>query len=152
MFAAGDSGGVKTWNQPKPSWRAVPNNTDLQEPGWTPRTLQYPPRHHPVINIIQHQQQQQQQQHRQYPHPVAPPVRHTEEVPAWYGSLRSATDPRLSDRKVCRHFCLLPPPTSLFIFLFFYLSACWFISRITRKVTMAHLAAIFRGGLDSARA
>ena len=97
--ATADSPGVgmKTWNLPKPSWRSVPNNTDLQEPGWTPRALQSPPRH-PVINIIQHQQQQHH--HRQYPRPVAAPVRHTEETPAWYGSLRSATDPRPSDRKV----------------------------------------------------
>jgi len=98
IVEATDSAG-RTWNQPpKPSWRSVPNNTELSDPGWTPRPvhMQHPPRH-PVVSVLQ-QHQQPHPHHRQYPHPV--PVRHTDEVPAWYGSLRSATDPKLSDRKV----------------------------------------------------
>ena len=96
IIEAADSGG-RTWNLPKPSWRAVPNNTDLQEPGWTPRTLQNRP-HHPFIISLQQQPQHPAPHHRQYPHP--PQARHVDEAPAWYGSLRSTTEPKHSDRKV----------------------------------------------------
>lgn len=98
--ASADSGGRQTWNLPmKPSWRSVPNNTELDLPGWTPRTLQTAPRQH-VVNVVHHQQPQHAAvpHHRQYPHP--PPIRHIEEPPAWFGSLRSATEPKISDRKV----------------------------------------------------
>jgi len=76
----------------------VPNNTELAEPGWTPRTLPARPAQ-PIISALQLQQHAASSpRHRQYPHPL--PVRHVDEPPAWYGSLRSATEPKRSDRKV----------------------------------------------------
>ena len=104
VFEAVDSGGRLTWNQPKPSWRSVPNNTDLQEPGWTPRTLQNRPRQPVTVSPPHQPSQHPTPHHRQYPH--QPMIRHVEETPAWYGSLRSATDPKASDRKVIDSFHL----------------------------------------------
>ena len=102
IVEAADSGGRQTWNlASKPSWRSVPNNTELDLPGWTPRTLQTGPRpRQPVVNVVHHQPPQHAAvpHHRQYPHPRS--IRHIEEPPAWYGSLRSATEPKFSDRKV----------------------------------------------------
>lgn len=111
--ASADSGGRQSWNQPpKPSWRSVPNNTELDEPGWAPRPLQTQPRQ-AAINVVYQQLQHTAPapHHRQYPHP--PLVRHVDEPPAWYGSLRSATEPRLSDRKVgggLHHHSASPEP------------------------------------------
>jgi len=96
---AADSGGRQTWNQPpRPSWRSVPNNTELDEPGWTPRLAQSRARI-PVITLRQQPQHPPPApHHRQYPHLQS--IRHIEEEPAWYGSLKSATDSKLTDRKV----------------------------------------------------
>ena len=103
IVKAADSGGRQTWNQPpRPSWRSVPNNTDLDEPGWTPRVVQSRPRI-PVITLRQQPQHPPPApHHRQYPHLQS--IRHIEEEPAWYGSLKSATDPKLTDRKVLLYF------------------------------------------------
>lgn len=102
-YASGDSSRpVKTWNLPKPAFKAHPSMAgNLMEPGWTPECLRYPQRRQQPQPVRQFQPPQ----HKQYPDPahqaVPVPVRHEETgPPAWYGSLRPSGNVHQSDDRV----------------------------------------------------